>query len=81
MNAWRSGVVMAKIRHQTVRSTSATTKLVVRPMSASSTTLSDAAEDERVGPALEEPADPRRRARPPTIWAPATIAAARPAMP
>ena len=80
MNAWRSGVVIAKIRHQTVMSASATTKLVVRPMSAISTTVST---PPRMSASVRRLKSRRILAtvRPPRICAPATIAAARPAMP
>ena len=44
MNAWRSGASIAKTMHQRRAAARATTKLSVRPTSASRTTLSDPAE-------------------------------------
>ena len=79
MNACRIGVTTAKVRHQTVMSANADHEAVVRPTSAIRMT-GGRRQDERIGPALEQPTYPPD-GRPPDICAAATIAAARPAMP
>ena len=80
MNAWRSGPVSANTSAQIVSSTRATTKLAVSPIRTRSATFTAVP---------TSTASVRRRnsrrafgtMRPPTICAPAKIAAARPAMP
>jgi hypothetical protein len=80
MKACRSGISIAKTMDQTASSTTATTKLSVTPTRTRSTTL--------IVPPRSSAwvrREKRRRTRetisPPTICAPATIAAASPAIP
>ena len=80
MNAWRSGPSTAKTKAHAASRSRATTKSLVSPSSTSRTTLSTPPMSRAL---VRRPK--RRRTRdtmsPPTIWTPATIAAARPAIP